>query len=103
MKRSENRILTTHVGSIVRPQQLRDLAEAPKSPENQKRYEDFLRESVADIVKMQAKIGIDIVNDGEFGKSSWSNYILERITGFEHRPDQSAPRLLAGTRPRPVP
>ena len=40
---------------------------------------------------MQAKIGIDIVNDGEFGKSSWSNYILERITGFEHRPEQLRP------------
>jgi 5-methyltetrahydropteroyltriglutamate--homocysteine methyltransferase len=92
MKRSENRILTTHVGSIVRPQKLRDLAEeAPKSPENQKQYEDFLRDSVADVVKMQAKIGIDIVNDGEFGKSSWSNYILERISGFEHRPDQLRP------------
>ena len=92
MKRSENRILTTHVGSIVRPQQLRDLAEeAQKSPENQKRYEDFLRDSVADVVRMQAKAGIDIVNDGEFGKSSWSNYILERITGFEHRPDQLRP------------
>jgi 5-methyltetrahydropteroyltriglutamate--homocysteine methyltransferase len=92
MKRSENRILTTHVGSIVRPQKLRDLAEeAPKSPENQKQYENFLRDSVADVVKMQAKVGIDIVNDGEFGKSSWSNYILERISGFEHRPDQLRP------------
>jgi 5-methyltetrahydropteroyltriglutamate--homocysteine methyltransferase len=92
MKRSENRILTTHVGSIVRPQHLRDLAAvAGDSAENAQRYEHALRESVAEIVKMQAKAGIDIVNDGEFGKSSWSNYILERITGFEHRPDQLRP------------
>jgi 5-methyltetrahydropteroyltriglutamate--homocysteine methyltransferase len=92
MKRSENRILTTHVGSIVRPQHLRDLAAvAGESAENKQRYEHALRESVAEIVKMQATAGIDIVNDGEFGKSSWSNYILERITGFEHRPEQLRP------------
>jgi 5-methyltetrahydropteroyltriglutamate--homocysteine methyltransferase len=92
MKRSENRILTTHVGSIPRSQQLRDLAQsAYESAANQQRYEEYLRESVAEVVKTQAKVGIDIVNDGEFGKSSWSNYILERITGFEHRPDQLRP------------
>jgi 5-methyltetrahydropteroyltriglutamate--homocysteine methyltransferase len=92
MKRSENRILTTHVGSIVRPQKLRDLAMvAQQSPEHQKRFDDLLRESVAEVVKMQAKIGIDIVNDGEFGKSSWANYILERTTGFKHRPDDLRP------------
>jgi 5-methyltetrahydropteroyltriglutamate--homocysteine methyltransferase len=92
MKRSENRILTTHVGSIVRPQHLRDLATiAHESAQNKQRYEDSLRESVAEVVRMQAKVGIDIVNDGEFGKSSWANYILERITGFEHRPDQLRP------------
>ena len=92
MKRSENRILTTHVGSIPRPQQLRDLAQsAPESVQNEQRYEEYLRDSIAEVVKMQAKVGIDIVNDGEFGKSSWSNYILERITGFEHRPDQLRP------------
>jgi len=92
MKRSETRILTTHVGSMPRPQQLRDLAQsAHESAANQQRYEDFLRESVAEVVKTQAKVGIDIVSDGEFGKSSWSNYILERITGFEHRPDQLRP------------
>ena len=92
MKRSQNRILTTHVGSIVRPQHLRDLAAAAgESVENKQRYEQALRESVAEVVKMQAKAGIDIVNDGEFGKSSWSNYILERITGFEHRPEQLRP------------
>jgi 5-methyltetrahydropteroyltriglutamate--homocysteine methyltransferase len=92
MKRSENRILTTHVGSIPRPPQLRELAQkASESVPDRQRYEDFLRDAVADIVRMQAKVGIDIVNDGEFGKSSWANYILERITGFEHRPEQLRP------------
>ena len=92
MKRSEERILTTHVGSIVRPAHLRELgARAQDSAEDQRQYEDLLRDSVAEVVRMQAKVGIDIVNDGEFGKSSWSNYILERITGFEHRADQLRP------------
>jgi 5-methyltetrahydropteroyltriglutamate--homocysteine methyltransferase len=92
MKRSEDRILTTHVGSIVRPQHLRDLAAvAGESVENKQLFEQALREAVVEVVKMQAKAGIDIVNDGEFGKSSWANYILERITGFEHRPEQLHP------------
>jgi len=92
MKRSIGRILTTHVGSIVRPQSLRDLAAASnESPENHERYEQALAQAVAEIVKLQVKAGIDIVNDGEFGKSTWSNYILERITGFEHRPTSCVP------------
>ncbi|MGH9687438.1 MAG: cobalamin-independent methionine synthase II family protein [Candidatus Acidiferrales bacterium] len=94
MKRSENRILTTHVGSIVRPQRLRELSGmsmTSPSQENKKEFEDSLAESVAEVVKLQAKAGIDIVNDGEFGKSSWSNYILERISGFEPRPELKTP------------
>jgi len=95
MKKSENRILTTHVGSIPRPPKLRELAESlqksPADKEQTAQYETTLRESVAEVVKMQAKIGVDIVNDGEFGKSSWANYILERVTGFEFRPDQKHP------------
>jgi 5-methyltetrahydropteroyltriglutamate--homocysteine methyltransferase len=99
MKRSENRILTTHVGSIVRPPRLRELAGmsmTSPSPENKKEFENSLAASVAEAVKLQAKAGIDIVNDGEFGKSSWSNYILERISGFEARPDQKTPLIWLG-------
>ena len=39
------------------------------------------------MVAAQAQAGIDIVNDGEYGKSSWANYVLDRLTGFEPRPD----------------
>jgi 5-methyltetrahydropteroyltriglutamate--homocysteine methyltransferase len=92
MKRSEDRILTTHVGSIVRPNALLDLANLysgpPKDPIE---YARVLREAVADVVKRQAAAGIDIVNDGEFGKSSWANYVLERISGFERRPGAPPP------------
>jgi 5-methyltetrahydropteroyltriglutamate--homocysteine methyltransferase len=87
MKRSDDRILTTHVGSIVRPKAMLDMASQrigpPKDPEA---YAKVVRESVADVVKRQADAGIDIVNDGEYGKSSWANYVLERMTGFETRP-----------------
>jgi 5-methyltetrahydropteroyltriglutamate--homocysteine methyltransferase len=58
-----------------------------------------LHSAVADVVHQQIKAGIDIVNDGEFGKSSWSNYALERLTGFERRPDSNYEPVLA--RPRP--
>jgi 5-methyltetrahydropteroyltriglutamate--homocysteine methyltransferase len=89
MKRSEHRILTTHVGSLIRPQELRDLsAAAEKDSESAARYQTRLRESVAAVVQQQQKTGIDIVSDGEYGKQSWSAYILKRISGFEVRPNQ---------------
>jgi 5-methyltetrahydropteroyltriglutamate--homocysteine methyltransferase len=54
-------------------------------------YEQCLRDSVAEAVRQQAQAGVDIVNDGEFGKSSWAAYVLERITGFEVRKDRIIP------------
>lgn len=80
MKRSENRILTTHVGSLIRS---KAALEASKAHDEAK-----LAAEVADIVAHQAKAGIDIVNDGEYGKSGWANYILGRLEGFEYRPDK---------------
>jgi 5-methyltetrahydropteroyltriglutamate--homocysteine methyltransferase len=83
MKRSEERILTTHVGSIVRPESLLSLCKQKiKDPAV---YAAQLQASVTDVVRKQVAAGIDIVNDGEFGKSSWANYVLERISGFEVR------------------
>lgn len=90
MKRSDERILTTHVGSITRPRAMLDLANQrigpPKDPAQ---YARVLRDSVADVVRQQVDAGVDIVNDGEYGKSSWANYVLERITGFERRPGEA--------------
>jgi 5-methyltetrahydropteroyltriglutamate--homocysteine methyltransferase len=51
-------------------------------------YLETLKQATADIVKKQAAVGIDIISDGEFGKSSWSNYVMNRISGFEIRPNQ---------------
>jgi 5-methyltetrahydropteroyltriglutamate--homocysteine methyltransferase len=89
MKRSIDRILTTHVGSIPRPPELLELGgTVTGEPADKPEYARRLTGAVADVVAQQVAIGIDIVNDGEFGKSSWANYILERVTGFEHRPEQ---------------
>jgi 5-methyltetrahydropteroyltriglutamate--homocysteine methyltransferase len=91
MQRSTNRILTTHVGSLIRPPQLLELVRTRQTgnAENQQAYEQCLRDSVAEVVGRQAQTGIDIVNDGEFGKStSWSLYALKRLSGFELRPFQ---------------
>ena len=97
MKRSEDRILTTHVGSLIRSKELRDAAAAARtSPENTQSYEALLRQSVGDVVKMQAKVGIDIVDDGEYGKANWANYILDRVTGFELRLSELRPVLWLG-------
>jgi 5-methyltetrahydropteroyltriglutamate--homocysteine methyltransferase len=89
MKRSTSRILTTHVGSLIRPQPLQDflrLKQAGK-PFDQGAYDRCLRGSVAEVVRQQAEAGIDVISDGEFGKSiSWSQYVLERLSGFERRP-----------------
>jgi len=88
MQRSEERILTTHVGSLIRPPELG--AENAKRPDRGL-ADACLREAVTEVVAHQARIGLDIVNDGEYGKSSWANYILERVAGFEIRSNQLQP------------
>ena len=89
MKRSNDRILTTHVGSLIRPQPLQEFLRARQAgrPFDAKAYDECLCRSVADVVRRQAEAGIDVISDGEFGKSiSWSQYVLERLSGFERRP-----------------
>jgi len=86
MRHSDTRILTTHVGSIVRsPDLLRLAAETRDRPDGQPRYAAALTRATADIVARQQEAGLDIVNDGEYGKSSWANYVLERMTDSPER------------------
>ena len=92
MKRSTDRILTTHVGSLIRPPALQEFLRAKQAgkPYDQAAYQMCLANSVAEVVHKQAEIGIDVISDGEFGKSiSWSQYVLERLSGFERRPIKS--------------
>jgi len=97
MKRSQDRILTTHVGSLVRPQELRELGAAARKDSNQEAaWQKGLEEAMAAVVAKQVETGLDIVNDGEFGKASWSAYILERISGFEVREEQLRPLIWLG-------
>jgi len=89
MKHSTDRILTTHVGSLIRPAELQEFLRAKQTgkPYDEAAYQQCLTGSVAGIVSRQAEAGIDVVSDGEFGKAiSWSQYALDRLSGFERRP-----------------
>ncbi len=89
MKRSTERILTTHVGSLIRPPALIEFLRAQQEgrPIDEAAFQACLAACVADIVRQQAEAGVDVVSDGEFGKTiSWSQYALERLSGFERRP-----------------
>ena len=91
MKRSTDRILTTHVGSLPRPKDLMALYAKNAADEE---LLPRLESAVAEVVKEQAKSGIDIVNDGEFGKAmrasvdigAWWSYVYARLSGFEVKP-----------------
>jgi 5-methyltetrahydropteroyltriglutamate--homocysteine methyltransferase len=88
VKRSTERFLSTFVGSLVRPPRLRDLQQAIANGQavDEQTYAECLRQSVAEAVRRQAEVGLDVVSDGEYGKSNWAGYILERVGGFEVRP-----------------
>jgi 5-methyltetrahydropteroyltriglutamate--homocysteine methyltransferase len=82
------RILTTHVGSLIRPPKLQEFlkAQRDKEPYDHAAFDACLHDAVADVVRRQAEIGLDVINDGEYGKTiSWSRYVLERMSGFEQR------------------
>jgi 5-methyltetrahydropteroyltriglutamate--homocysteine methyltransferase len=97
MKRSEDRILTTHVGSLARPQALLDAGKSRgESPAKQAEYEAVLEREIAAVVKRQADTGLDVINDGEYGKENWAAYVLKRISGFEIRPEQKRPLYWLG-------
>src|SRR5690242_8888017 len=90
MKRSEHRILTTHVGSLSRPADLLASFRARTEGKAELGHAATLASAVASVVRRQRDTGIDIVNDGEFGKPAsqtydyapWWNYAFERLDGF---------------------
>jgi 5-methyltetrahydropteroyltriglutamate--homocysteine methyltransferase len=91
MQNSTDRIITTHVGSLPRPPALLAAVEANEQGRSvdEKARAARLRAAVDEIVHQQVAIGIDVVDDGEFGKPSFVSYINERLAGFE--PDTAAP------------
>ena len=85
MKRSTERILTTHVGSLARPTALLDVMcdKEQGQPYDAAAYAALIRSAVADVVRKQAECGLDVVSDGEQGKVNFLTYIRERLSGFE--------------------
>jgi 5-methyltetrahydropteroyltriglutamate--homocysteine methyltransferase len=92
MKRSADRILTTHVGRLQRPEAVTAAMEAhPRGRPTDPAFAAQLKTAVAEVVGLQAGAGVDIVNDGEFGKLSWNTYLNGRLGGHEIVP--SPPRV----------
>ncbi len=100
MTERAGRILTTHAGSLPRGEALRDLvfARADGQPYDKERLTAELRSGVRDIVRQQVACGLDSVNDGELGKTNFTNYVRERLSGFDSRPagTGSKPLSIAG-------
>lgn len=87
MQRSNDRILVTHAGALPRSDELRALvfARAEGEPHDAALLARTLRDEVAAAVRKQVACGIDVVNDGELGKTNFTNYVRERLTGFDRR------------------
>ena len=94
MKLSKERILTTHAGSLTRPDDLLEMIEAKDAgrPYDEKAFDERVLTEVKDVVRRQSEAGIDVVSDGEEGKSGFFAYIDERLSGFEYRKSESVPR-----------
>jgi 5-methyltetrahydropteroyltriglutamate--homocysteine methyltransferase len=98
MRRSSDRILTTHVGSLPRPPALREAWSSALGTKEDSEVNGVLQNSVSEVVAQQRKLGIDIPNDGEFGKpmraasdpAAWGTYIFNRLSGFGPAPPGTA-------------
>src|SRR3954454_7988227 len=101
MKRSDERILTTHTGSLPRPPDLFEMIQKRDAgePVDAEAFAARVRTAVADIVKKQVEVGVDIVNDGELGKRGFANYVVERISGFSGENPEPRVRADAGAFP----
>jgi 5-methyltetrahydropteroyltriglutamate--homocysteine methyltransferase len=98
MKRSDDRILVTHAGALPKPDDVRQMlaARTNNQPVEAGEFAGRVRASVSEVVQQQLSSGIDIINDGEIGKSSFSNYARERLSGVEDRDDPEASARFIG-------
>jgi len=96
MKTSTERILTTHVGSLPRPQDVVDLlfAQDRGEPVDQALFDSTMKRGIADAIRKQEESGVDIVSDGETSKISYATYIRHRLTGFEGDSSRPTPQDL---------
>jgi 5-methyltetrahydropteroyltriglutamate--homocysteine methyltransferase len=83
-----SRILVTHAGSLIRPDELLSFLSAIDNGReyDEAAYAAALRSAVTDVVRKQVAVGIDAIDDGEMGKSNWISYLYERTKGLEPRP-----------------
>ena len=97
MKLSSERILTTHVGSLPRPADVSDMLLAKENGTlgDQVAFDACMKNAVADVVRQQVDVGIDIVSDGEMSKIGYSTYIQERLNGFSGDSPRRVPADLA--------
>jgi 5-methyltetrahydropteroyltriglutamate--homocysteine methyltransferase len=96
MKRSTERILTTHVGSLVRPPEILEavLTRAAGRERNEEAFERLVSDGVCQVVRKQAEVGIDVPSDGEFSKPNFFSYATERLAGLETRDDAPPPSAM---------
>ncbi|WP_417620719.1 cobalamin-independent methionine synthase II family protein [Parasphingorhabdus sp.] len=90
MQRSIDRILTTHVGSLIRPLNILEamMHKTLGEPVDEAQFQKAITQGVADVVAKQAEIGIDIPSDGEISKPSFHNYVVERLGGLAKQPPE---------------
>src|SRR5258707_1012979 len=89
MLRADRRFVVSHVGSMVRPPAMIPYLQKAQAgePYDKAAFESCLTESVIEAVRLQAETGIDVVSDGEYGKSgTWAFYVHRRLGGIEWRP-----------------
>src|SRR6185503_11398115 len=88
MQASQDRILTTHTGSLHRPPDLEEMFRRKLAGEgvDTSAFEARLRSAVAEIVRKQVDLGVDVIDDGEFSKVDFFSYAKYRMEGIEHRP-----------------
>ena len=96
MKLSKDRILTTHVGSLPRSENVFKLVFAKEDGKNldKKEYDEVIAEAVKTVVKKQEEVGVDVVSDGEQSKISYATYIKDRLNGFEGDSPRQTPKDL---------
>jgi len=101
VKRSEDRILATHTGSLPRPANVAALVSATERNQQAKSAEhgQVIAEATARVVAQQIGAGLDIVNDGEVAKSTWHDYVIDRVSGIEVRPCAADARRIRRERP----
>ena len=92
MKRSTDRILTTHTGSLPLPALVRQAHTKKRKGESfdQASVGAALTTAIGEVVRQQIEVGVDIVDDGELSKTSWNDYVVHRVSGLERKPRSRA-------------